>query len=69
MLALLRLEVALPERKASSEQVAQTSEDVVEMKEAIQYWGDMFQDNRMASEKLERLLLGIAQYIVSIASP
>lgn len=57
---------AQTERRSPMQPVEDNANDSVQVKEAMQYWGDMFQDNRMASDKLERLLLGIAHYIVSI---
>lgn len=33
-------------------------------KEALQYWGYLLQEDKCGTEKLNRLLAGIAQYIV-----
>ncbi len=35
-----------------------------ESKEALEYWGFLFQRNKCASDKLDRLLKGIARCIV-----
>jgi hypothetical protein len=37
-----------------------------EVREASQYWGQLFKPDKRCSELLERLLLSISKYIVSL---
>lgn len=42
-----------------------TEETGRERREALQYWGYLIQPNKHATDKLDRLLRGIANYVVS----
>jgi hypothetical protein len=46
-------------------QEPQNAVDEVEIKEARQYWGQLFQPDKQCTERLQELLLAIAKYIVS----
>ena len=45
------------------EELDQTTES--EKREALQYWGDLIRPDKCGTEKLDRLLKGVAKYIVS----
>jgi hypothetical protein len=58
------VEEGLPRHQQHPHQDA--GEKLVECREAMQYWGYLVKDDKCGSEKLDCLLAGIANYIVSI---
>jgi hypothetical protein len=45
-----------------------SKEEEVEMREAREYWGELFLPDKRCSDMLERLLTAVAKYIVSCFS-